>query len=153
MRKTEFPVCTLQVRPLRDWICVRPLEYKHEFLYVAGIKLSKGVVIAVGPGRRMRRKVRYLKNPERYSDGYRYFEDGPETGKVRPMQIKVGDCVEYAASARRKGGTEFTLEGETLLMIPEQSVIGIDDDASTSTAILAQQAAGYDRNGNYLLHG
>jgi hypothetical protein len=151
VRKTKFAeerACP--VRPLRDWICVRPLEYKHPILYVQGITLSRGIVVAVGPGRRMRRMVRYLKNPERWTDGYTYFADGAETGKIRPVQVKVGDCVEYSASDRRRGGTAFELEGQKLLMIPEQSVLGIDTSASTHEAILSQRAAGYDRHGNYL---
>lgn len=105
-----------RVRPLRDWVCIAPIEYKHGFLYVAGILLRKGTVIAVGPGRRIRRKVAYRRNPER-SDEVTWFEDGSETGKVRPMRVKVGDVVEFGWRA----GTEFSLGGQKLLMIPEQS--------------------------------
>ena len=104
------------LRPLRDFVCIKPIPYKHSFLYVAGILLRKGEVIAVGPGRRMRRKLPYRKNPERV-DEVTWFEDGQETGLIRPMRVKVGDCVEFGW----RSGTEFELDGETYLMIPEQS--------------------------------
>ena len=121
------------------------MEYRHAFLEVVGIKLSKGTVVAVGPGRRLRRRVRYAG-----LGGDTHFEDGPETGKVRPVHIKIGQCVEYALSERRKGGTTFRHKGETLIMIPEQSIIAIDNDADRSDAILEQRPAGYDKSGNYV---
>lgn len=110
------------LKPLRDWVCIRPLEYTHEFLYVTGIMLRKGEVIAVGPGRRLRRKMPYRKNPERV-DEVTWFEDGQETGKIRPLRVKVGDFVEFGW----RSGTEFFLKGEKLIMVPEQSCYGITD--------------------------
>ena len=108
------------MKPLRDWVCIKPIEYKHSFLHVTGILLRKGTVVAIGPGRRIRRKMPYRKNPDRV-DEVTWFEDGPETGSVRPMRVKVGDCVEFGWRA----GTEFILNGEKLLMIPEQSCYGL----------------------------
>lgn len=110
------------LKPLRDWVCIRPLEYTHEFLYVTGIMLRKGEVIAVGPGRRLRRRLPYRRNPERI-DEVTWFEDGQETGAIRPMRVKVGDFVEFGWRA----GREFTLKGEKLLMVPEQSCYGVTD--------------------------
>lgn len=110
------------IKPLRDLICVRPIEYQHAFLYVAGIRLRKGTVIAIGPGRRMRRKMPYRKNPER-ADEVTWFEDGSETGVIRPMRVKVGDVVEFGW----RTGVEFEYEGETLLVIPEQSAYWLAD--------------------------
>jgi co-chaperonin GroES (HSP10) len=109
-----------RVKPLRDLVCVKLIEYKHSFLFVAGIQLRKGYVVAVGPGRRMRRKIAYRRNPER-SDEVTWFEDGQETGKIRPKRVAVGDVVEFGW----RTGTEFILDGEKLLMIPEQSIYGL----------------------------
>ena len=36
------------LRPLRDFVCIKPIPYKHSFLYVAGILLGKGEVIGGG---------------------------------------------------------------------------------------------------------
>lgn len=112
----------MKILPLRDWVCIRPLEYTHEFLYVTGIMLRKGEVIAVGPGRRVRRRIGYRNNPDRV-DEVTYFDDGLETGAIRPMRVKVGDFVEFGWRA----GKEFPLGREKLIMVPEQSCYGITD--------------------------
>lgn len=141
----------MSIRPLRDWLVVKRLEYKSAVgLEVVGIELSKGTVVAAGPGRPMRRKVKYLKNPERPSEGHFACEDGEYTGKVRPMRVKVGDVVEFSSRDRRRGGTEFTINGETFLLIPEQSVFAIDPNGSQSRVIWSQQSAGFERDGSYL---
>ncbi len=129
----------MKLRPLRDWVVVRPFEYKHPLLFVRGIEMRKGVVIAVGPGRRMRRKVAY-KNHEQNSGSPVYFEDGPETGKVRPMRVKPGDFVEYGF--RNTVPFKFGRIGreEEFIMIPEQSIYGLTDD-STHIAIFEPRSA------------
>jgi len=113
------------IRPLRDLVCIRPIKYQHKVLYVDGIQMRKGHVIAVGPGRRIRRKLPYRKNPERM-DEVTWFEDGQETGKIRPMRVKIGNCVEFGWRA----GREFTFKGENLVMIPEQSCYCLTDEAA-----------------------
>jgi co-chaperonin GroES (HSP10) len=124
-----------RLRPLRDFVIVKPLKYEHPTLYVQGIQLRKGVVLAVGPGRRMRRKVAY-KNHEENSGSPVYFEDGAETGKVRPMRVKVGDYIEYGFRDLRP----FRFEGEDLLCIPEQAIYGTTDD-STHIVVLEPRSA------------
>jgi len=126
------------IKPLRDLICVRPIEYQHAFLYVAGIRLRKGTVIAVGPGRRMRRKLPYRKNPER-ADEVTWFEDGPEVGVIRPMRVKVGDVIEFGW----RSGVEFEYEGATLLVIPEQSAYWLSDSRA-DVGILEPQSMSVD---------
>ena len=126
------------IKPLRDLICVRPIEYQHAFLYVAGIRLRKGTVIAVGPGRRMRRKLPYRKNPER-ADEVTWFEDGPEVGVIRPMRVKVGDVIEFGW----RSGVEFEFQGETLLVIPEQSAYWLSDSRA-DVGILEPQSMSVD---------
>lgn len=126
------------IKPLRDWVCIKPIRYQHAYLFVAGIQLRKGTVVAVGPGRRCRRKVAYRKNPERI-DEVTWFEDGPETGFIRPMRVDVGDCVEFGWRA----GTEFEFGGEKLLMVPEQSIYGLTD-ARADMGFLEPQSMAVD---------
>jgi co-chaperonin GroES (HSP10) len=125
----------MKIRPLRDWVCIRPFVFEHPILYVKGIDLRKGRIVAVGPGRRIRRKVAF-KNHEENSDKVIYFEDGPETGKIRPMRVKAGDVVEYSF----RGTVPFELGREELLMIPEQSIYGLADE-SKHVAIFESRSA------------
>lgn len=127
-----------RIVPLRDFVCIAPIEYQHSFLYIAGILLRKGAVIAVGPGRRLRRKLPYRRNPERV-DEVTWFEDGQETGSIRPLRVKVGDVVEFGWRA----GTEFTLAGQKLLMIPEQSCYGLTT-AAADTGIMEPSSMAVD---------
>jgi hypothetical protein len=45
---------------------------------------------------------------------------------------------------------EFDFEGKSYLMVWRRSCYGIDPTASKSNALLWQQSAGYDRNGNFM---
>lgn len=126
----------MNFRPLRDRVLVKPFEFEHPLLYVDGIKLHKGEVIAVGPGRRMRRKVPFRKMPG-VEAGAVWVEDGDETGKVRPMRVKPGDVVEYSF----RGTFEFRFEGEKYVMVPEQSIYGIDPSRSKHVAVLEPRSS------------
>jgi co-chaperonin GroES (HSP10) len=133
----------MNIRPLRDNVVIRRLEYKHDFLYVAGQKLSKGAVIAVGPGRRMRQKTRFQKFPGK-DEGSIFFEDGDErvqngTPLIRPMRVKVGDIVEFG----HRGLQEVEADGEILIVCGEQSCYG-KTDASQAKGMFGQQSAGFD---------
>jgi hypothetical protein len=75
-----------------------------------------------------------------------WFEDGDETGKVRPMRVKPGDVVEFSP----RGQVEFELMGEPYVMIWEQSIMGVDPDKSQSAALLFSKSAGFDREGNFM---
>jgi co-chaperonin GroES (HSP10) len=55
-----------RVRVLRDRVLVKVLPYVHPTLETPGIEVNKGVVIAVGYGRRQRRKVAFK---QEISDG------------------------------------------------------------------------------------
>ena len=132
----------MNIKPLRDRVLVQRLEYKHPTLAVVGVMLHKGIVVAVGNGRRLRRKTRFDGMPGRPPT---YFEDGEETGKVRPMRVKVGDVVEFSP----RGQIEFELMGEKYVMIWEQAIYGTTND-SQHEAMLFQQSAGYDRDGNFM---
>lgn len=131
-------------RVLGDRLIVKRVQYEHPLLAVVGVELQKGLVIAGGPGRRMRRKTAFKQHAMAGGETL-YFEDGEETGKIRPMRVKVGDVVEFSP----RGQFAFTFEGEDLLVVKEQACYGLVS-ADPSAGLLFQQSAGYDRNGNFL---
>jgi co-chaperonin GroES (HSP10) len=124
----------VKLRPLRDLVVVRKFTYTHPTLYTAGIHLHRGEVIAVGPGRRERRKVAYRRN-ENNPDEVTYFEDGDETGKVTPVPVKVGDVVEYGF----RGTTH--LPGTDLVLVRARSIYGIAKDDSKHVAVFDARSA------------
>jgi co-chaperonin GroES (HSP10) len=134
------------VKPLRDRLLVKRFEYKNPYIAVVGVELQKGVVIATGYGRRVRRKVRFdNKMGGLSSAGAMYFEDGEETGKVLPMKVKVGDVVEFSP----RNQIEWEFEGERLVWVWQNACYGTTND-SQSEALLWQQSAGHDRRGNFM---
>ncbi|HWC10287.1 MAG TPA: co-chaperone GroES [Acidimicrobiales bacterium] len=96
----------MNLRPLEDRIIVRPSE--AEQTTVSGIvipdtakeKPQQGEVVAVGPGRR-----------------------SEQTGELIPVDVKAGDTVVYS----KYGGTEFTVDGEDLLILNSRDVLAIAD--------------------------
>ena len=135
-----------RVRPLRDRVLVKRFKYEHDILWTTGIELHKGVVVAVGPGRRQRRKVRFDKDIGHMSTARStYFEDGEETGRVRAMRVAVGDVVEFSP----RNQIEWEFEGEELVWIWEQACYGTTTPEK-SKGLLWQKSAGYDRHGNWL---
>ena len=93
----------LNVKPLGDRILVEPVEEKE--VKKGGIiipdtakeKPSQGEVTAVGPGGR------------------------DETGKLIPIDLKVGDRVLFG----KWSGTEVKLDGEELLIMKESDIMGV----------------------------
>lgn len=133
---------TEQLRVLRDRVVVRRLEYKNKWLAVTGVVLQKGEVVAIGYGRRVRRKTWFHGMPGRPP---MQFEDGAETGVIKPMQVAVGDFVEFSP----RDQFEFEFNGERLVMI-KQGAIYCKTHDSQHDAMLFQQSAGFDRNGNFM---
>lgn len=131
-----------QLKVLRDRVAIRRMDYKNPYIAVVGVALQKGEVVAIGAGRRVRRKTKFSGMPGHPPI---WFEDGAETGKVLPMQVKVGDFVEFSPREQ----FEFEFNGEKLVMIWQNSIYYISDD-SPSNALLFQQSAGYDRKGNFM---
>lgn len=153
-----------RTRVLRDRVLIYPLEYKHPVLETVGVEVNKGVVIAVGYGRRSKRKTRFDQKMDGLGTGRSlYFEDGGETGAILPMQVKVGDVVEFSArnfeivdfdrifdhSADGKREHSFPEVGE-LLVVWQNAIMTIDTEESLSESMLWQQSAGYDREGNFM---
>mgnify|MGYP000217424949 CR=1 FL=1 len=92
----------MSLQPLEDRIVVRSNE--AESTTASGLvipdtaqeKPQQGEVLAVGPGRR--------------SD---------QTGEIIPVDVAVGDTVVYSKFA----GTEFTEDGEELLVLTERDIL------------------------------
>ncbi|MCE2510404.1 MAG: co-chaperone GroES [Alphaproteobacteria bacterium] len=93
----------MKFRPLHDRALLRPLESEEKT--AGGIiipdtvkeKPQEGEVIAVGAGAR------------------------DETGKLIPLDVKVGDRVLYG----KWSGTEVKIDGEDLLIVKESDILGI----------------------------
>ncbi len=92
----------MNLQPLDDRLVVRPSE--SEETTASGLvipdtakeKPQQGDVLAVGPGRR-----------------------AESTGDLIPLDVQVGDRVVYS----KYGGTEFTLDGEDLLILTSRDVL------------------------------
>lgn len=169
----ELKVFASQVRVLRDRVLVKPVPYMHPVLATPGIEVQKGIVLAVGPGRRERRKVEFRQEmpdtpilgptgkPAKFvktatSSRTLYFEDGPETGRILPTQLKPGDLIEF--SFRNTTSVDFDRVGfpgvGELLFVWQRAVYFVDNEPDLEKAcaetLLWQQSAGYDRNGNWM---
>ena len=161
-----------RVRVLRDRVLVKPLPYVHPILATPGLTIHKGVVVAVGYGRRQRRKVAFKQGmtdgppiigpdgktvmkfaKSRMTERAIMFEDGPETGAIIPMQVAPGDVVEFGFRNIEAIDMDRVLPdlnlGE-LWMIWQKAIYSVDPDESLNECLLWQQSAGYDRHGNYM---
>lgn len=159
-----------RVRLLRDRVLVKVLPYVHPTLETPGIEIHKGVVIAVGYGRRQRRMVEFKQSMDdgapvigpggkvmrfansKLSGTTLRFEDGAETGAIVPMQVQPGDVVEF--SFRNITLVDFDRIGFPgighLAFIWQKAIYSVDPDESLNKCLLWQQSAGYDRNGNFM---
>jgi len=93
----------MALRPLQDRLLVKRLEEKEQVQGgiiipdTAKEKPQEAKVLAVGPGR------------------------VTDDGKVQPIEIKVGDTVVFG----KYSGTEVKVEGDDLLIIREDDVLGV----------------------------
>ena len=93
----------MSFRPLHDRVLIQPLEQDSKtkggiiIPDTAKEKPVEGKVVAVGPGAR------------------------DESGKLHPLDIKVGDLVLYG----KWSGTEVKVDGEDLLIVKESDVMGV----------------------------
>lgn len=93
----------MAIRPLGDKVVVKPSEAEDKS--AGGIilpdnakqKPQEGTVIAVGNGRVL------------------------DSGERRELTVKVGDVVVYS----KYGGTEFKLEGDTVVILDEDQIYAI----------------------------
>jgi len=93
----------MALRPLHDRLLVKRLEEKEQVQGgiiipdTAKEKPQQATVLAIGPGRIT------------------------DDGKLQPLDIKAGDTVVFGKYA----GTEVKIEGEDLLIIREDDVLGV----------------------------
>ena len=93
----------MALRPLQDRILVKRLEEKEQVQGgiiipdTAKEKPQQAKVLAVGPGR------------------------VTEDGKLQPIEVKVGDTVVFG----KYSGTEVKVDGDDLLIIREDDVLGV----------------------------
>ena len=93
----------MKIRPLQDRVMVRRLEEEEKtsggiiIPDTAKEKPQKGEIIAAGPGKRN------------------------EEGKIHPLDVKAGDKVLFSKYA----GTEVKVEGEELLIMREDDIMGV----------------------------
>ena len=164
-----------RVRVLRDRVLVSPLQYQHPLLYTQGVDVQKGVVVAVGYGRRQRRKTPFHQKERGLGDSKTlFFEDGSETGKILPMQVKPGDVVEFSfrnytivdfdrimdmpsrgpkgslRSAVMRFPTQAFPGVGDLVFVWQSAIMSVDTEESLSDGLLWQQSAGYDRHGHFM---
>ena len=98
----------MNIRPLHDRVVVRRIEEKETMqggLYIpdsAKEKPQEGEVVAVGKGKRL------------------------ENGTVTPLDVKVGDRILFG----KYSGSEIKLDGEELLIMREDEVLGILEGAA-----------------------
>jgi len=93
----------MKIRPLHDRVVVRRMEEERKS--AGGIvipdsaaeKPIQGQVVAVGNGKLL------------------------ENGEVRPLDVKVGDKVLFG----KYSGTEVKVEGEELLVMREEDIMGV----------------------------
>jgi chaperonin GroES len=92
-----------KLRPLHDRVVVRRIEAQAKtkggiiIPDTAKEKPSEGEIIRIGPGGR------------------------DETGKLIPIDLKVGDRVLFG----KWSGTEIRLDGEELLIMKESDIMGV----------------------------
>jgi chaperonin GroES len=91
------------IRPLYDRVVVRRVaeEEKIGLLYIpeqAKEKPARGVVVAVGNGRRL------------------------ESGELIPLEVVVNNVVMFG----KYSGTEIEYDGEKLLILREDEIFGVD---------------------------
>ena len=93
----------MKFRPLHDRVVVRRLDQEEKtkggiiIPDTAKEKPQEGEIIAAGPGGR------------------------DESGKLTPLDVKVGDKVLFG----KWSGTEVVLEGDELLIMKESDVMGV----------------------------
>jgi hypothetical protein len=167
-----------RLKVLRDRVLVKLIPYVHPLLATPGMSIQKGVVVATGYGRRERRKVAFRQElnegqeilapdgktkfkfgASNMSGKTIYFEDGPETGRILPLQVKPGDVIEF--SFRNVDIVDFdrladfyNLNLGELVFIWHEAIYSIDPEEDlnkiASEALLFQQSAGHDRHGNWM---
>lgn len=121
---TDFVPATARIRPLRDHIVLKPLQWKpSKILEVAYWgKTLRGEVLAIGPG----------VYPKQYSPDRKKTWDSKA---FRPCDVKVGDIVELGGL--EIAGYDFPLiqwGNQPVIICREADVTMVDDAAAEKAA-------------------
>jgi chaperonin GroES len=111
----------MKFRPLHDRVLVRRIEAEEKT--AGGIiipdtakeKPQQGEVLAVGPGKR------------------------DETGKLVPPDVKAGDEILFG----KWSGTEVKIDGEDLLIMKEDDIMGIVEGAAKAKGSTSRKAGAW----------
>jgi len=101
----------MKIRPLYDRIVVKRIEQREELqggLFIpdsAKEKPQEGEVMAVGKGKLL------------------------EDGKLVPLDVQAGNRILFG----KYSGSEIKVDGEELLIMREDDVLGVIEDASTKS--------------------
>lgn len=109
----------MKIKPLHDRIIVEAAA--KEEVSAGGIILPdsaqekplRGSVLAVGPGKML------------------------DSGKLAPMEVKVGDTVLYGKYA----GTEVTVEGKDYVILRQEDVLALVSGVPTKAAVTPKSSA------------
>ncbi len=96
-------MANVNIRPLGDRVLVQPLEEQE--VKKGGIiipdtakeKPQEGKILSVGPGKR------------------------DDAGKLIPLDVKEGDKILFS----KYGGTEISVDGEKMLIMREDDILGV----------------------------
>ena len=110
----------MKFRPLHDRVVVRRVDAEEKT--AGGIiipdtakeKPQQGEVLAVGPGKR------------------------DETGKLVPLDVKAGDQILFG----KWSGTEVKVDGDDLLIMKEDDIMGVVEGAAQSKSTRLGRAQG-----------
>lgn len=114
-----------QFRPLKDCILLRPLKWEPSKILevVRHGRPLRGEVMAIGPGLNPLKYRKGPKGPKQFMDYSRHF---------RPTEVRVGDVVEIGGLNQFDGqGYQFTeviVGNETMLVVTERDVVGVNTD-------------------------
>lgn len=109
----------VQIRPLRDWMVVEPLDGTLSAIIqvVSETKPVKGIVRAIGPGRH---PIRY-NHPDKNKRTKMW-----ESKAFRPCDVKVGDTVGFEPR-----GFQTVYWGDRMcLLMREEDITGIHAEAA-----------------------
>ncbi|HEY4484928.1 MAG TPA: co-chaperone GroES [Nitrospiria bacterium] len=101
----------MKLRPLHDWALIRPkpeVEKSAGGIVIPDLARKKpheGEVLAIGPGRFKEERDKHEKVTDR---------------KFVPSTVKTGDHVLY----EKYGTSEVVVNGEDLVMVREESILG-----------------------------
>jgi chaperonin GroES len=111
----------MKVSPLHDRVVVRRIEAEERT--AGGIivpdtakeKPQQGEVLAAGPGKR------------------------DETGKLLPLDVKAGDQILFG----KWSGTEVEIDGEDLLIMKEDDIMGVVEEAAKGKSTGARKVGAF----------